>query len=431
MERARRPPLPLPAKPPPGPFRRRWWRSPLRGPWLASFLGSALLPLIAICFVTGLLSHAAYDPNLGRNEVIGPGGLDVVVVDWPTSPAWLYALNQGLHVATGIGAIPLLLAKLWSVMPKLYEWPPVRSLAHGLERLSLALLVGGSLFVFFTGVLNIQLYYPWKFNFLPAHYYGAWIFVAALTLHVALKVPTMRRAFRERGVLSPLGDDLEHTLPEPFDEETTTPAEPAAPTISRRGLIASVGAACLGMLVLAGGQSVGGPLRRLSLLGPHGDNPGAGPNGFQVNKTAAAVGITREQAGPGWRLRVTGPGGTRELSREDLLRMAQATERLPIACVEGWSTTQQWTGVRLADLAALAGAAADDTVLVESLQRAGAFRQATLDSDAVRDERSLLALKVNGADLSLDHGFPARVIVPALPGVHCTKWVASMRFGAA
>jgi DMSO/TMAO reductase YedYZ molybdopterin-dependent catalytic subunit len=185
------------------------------------------------------------------------------------------------------------------------------------------------------------------------------------------------------------------------------------------------------MLVLAGGQSVGGPLRRLSFLGPHGDNPGGGPNGFQVNKTAAAVGVTREQAGSAWVLRVVGPAGATELAREDLLRMAQATERLPIACVEGWSTTQEWTGVRLADLAALAGARADDTVLVESLQRAGAFRQATLDSGAVRDQRSLLALKVNGADLSLDHGFPARVIVPALPGVHCTKWVASMRFGAA
>ena len=36
---------------------------------------------------------------------------------------------------------------------------------------------------------------------------------------------------------------------------------------------------------------------------------------------------------------------------------------------------------------------------------------------------SLLALKVNGEDLSPDHGYPARVIVPALPGVHNTKWV--------
>ena len=37
-------------------------------------------------------------------------------------------------------------------------------------------------------------------------------------------------------------------------------------------------------------------------------------------------------------------------------------------------------------------------------------------------------LKVNGADLSLDHGYPARLIVPALPGVHNTKWVSEIRF---
>ena len=49
----------------------------------------------------------------------------------------------------------------------------------------------------------------------------------------------------------------------------------------------------------------------------------------------------------------------------------------------------------------------------------------------VLDPDSLLALQVNGAALSLDHGHPARVIVPALPGVHCTKWVRSITFRAA
>jgi DMSO/TMAO reductase YedYZ molybdopterin-dependent catalytic subunit len=46
----------------------------------------------------------------------------------------------------------------------------------------------------------------------------------------------------------------------------------------------------------------------------------------------------------------------------------------------------------------------------------------------VQDPRSLLALRVEGEDLSLDHGYPARIIVPALPGVHNTKWVARMTF---
>jgi DMSO/TMAO reductase YedYZ molybdopterin-dependent catalytic subunit len=68
-------------------------------------------------------------------------------------------------------------------------------------------------------------------------------------------------------------------------------------------------------------------------------------------------------------------------------------------------------------------------VVVESLQRAGAFRSASLTAGQVADPRSLLALRVNGEDLSLDHGFPARIIAPALPGVLCTKWVGRMMFG--
>ena len=100
--------------------------------------------------------------------------------------------------------------------------------------------------------------------------------------------------------------------------------------------------------------------------------------------------------------------------------------------MEGWSTSDQWwRGVRLRDLAALVGYEADAApdVLVESLQRHGAFRRAALRANQVRDPRSLLALDVNGEPLTPDHGYPARIIVPAAPGVLNTKWVARMTFG--
>ena len=87
-----------------------------------------------------------------------------------------------------------------------------------------------------------------------------------------------------------------------------------------------------------------------------------------------------------------------------------------------------WTGVRLRDLAVLAGVARPSSVLVESLERGGAFSQVVLSAGQVRDTDSLLALRVNGADLTPDHGYPARVIVPASPGVHNTKWVARLTF---
>jgi DMSO/TMAO reductase YedYZ molybdopterin-dependent catalytic subunit len=106
------------------------------------------------------------------------------------------------------------------------------------------------------------------------------------------------------------------------------------------------------------------------------------------------------------------------------------TARLPIACVEGWSTgTQRWTGVRLRDLAAMAGVASPKSVFVESLQRGG-FGATTLAANQISNPDSLLALQVNGVDLSLDHGYPARVVVPANPGVHNTKWVTRLTFAA-
>ena len=175
---------------------------------------------------------------------------------------------------------------------------------------------------------------------------------------------------------------------------------------------------------------VGGPLRRLAVLAPHGPTAGDGPNDFQVNKTAASVGIEPEQTGALWVLELEGPTRV-SLSRDELLAMPQATERLPIACVEGWTTTQEWTGVRLGDLARRAGVVEAGPLRVKSLQENGIFSQATATAGQVANPRSLLALKVNGVDLSLDHGFPARVIVPALPGVHCTKWVARMTFSEA
>jgi DMSO/TMAO reductase YedYZ molybdopterin-dependent catalytic subunit len=391
-------------------------------------LGSLLLPLLLIVGATGFLSHAAYQPDLGHNAILDPArDFQPFIFSWPTSPSWLYALNQGLHVNVGVVAVPLLLAKLWSVIPRLFAWPPVKSPAMAIERASLLLLVGGALFEFATGILNIQVYYPWHFSFLQAHYYGAWVFLAALFAHVTVKTPVIVRAFRERGVVKPLRASLRETAAEPYDPDGLAPVSPAAPTMSRRGLLGLVGAGSLTLFAVTAGETIGGPLRRVALLAPRGRVFGNGPNDFQVNKTAAAARIPIEATGDSWRLAVDAPQPL-SFTREQLLALPQHTYDLPIACVEGWTTTQRWTGVRLADLAEMAGPPPGMLMRVESLQPKGAFRQVTLNHDQSHDPRSLLALKVNGADLSLDHGYPARLIVPALPGVHNTKWVKAIRF---
>ena len=419
----------LPKDPPPfTPSEPDFWYSPLRGPWLTSLLGSLLLVGILVVAGTGFLSHVAYAPDVGANAIVPRAGTwDWLLFDWPTGWPWLYALTQGLHVTIGVVTVPLLLAKLWSVIPKLFEWPPARGIGHLLERLSLLLLVGSAIFQFATGIANFQLYYPFRFNFVIAHYWGAWIFMAAVAVHVVTKLPVMRSAYRERGLLQPLIDDLsaDGGGVEPHVAHGLAAPNPEPPTLTRRGLLGLIGVASGGLLVTTAGQSLGGPFRRLAVLAPRG-----GDIGFPVNKTAAAAAVTPAMVGTAWRLELK---GSREvmLSRADLLAMPQRTYDLPIACVEGWSSTQRWTGVRIADLARIAGAAPDDFAAIGSVQPKGVLRQASLTPGQVRSEQALLALKVDDEDLSMDHGFPARIVVPGLPGVHCTKWVGSMTFGAA
>ncbi|MER7889835.1 molybdopterin-dependent oxidoreductase [Micromonospora sp. NPDC094482] len=406
------------------------WRSPLRGPWLTSVYGLALLVTLPLVIVTGLLDYAAYSPQFGQAFPTDVGWLRLPPFDWPTRPSWLFRLTQGLHVGLGIVLIPLVLGKLWSVIPKLFDWPPARSVAQLLERLSLLLLVGGILFQIATGLLNIQYSYLFGFDFYTAHYFGAWVFTAALVVHVVLKLPRLVTALRSRPARAELRTPRARTRPEPPDPDRLVPPRPGPATVSRRGAIALVGGGSLLLAALTFGQSLDGPLRRTALLLPRGRDPGGGPNGFPVNRSAAAAGIQAADTGSGWRLTLRGAGRTVTLDRAGLLAMAQHTASLPIACVEGWSTQQTWTGVRLRDLAALAGLPDPAAAHVRSLERAGLFRQATLQANQVLDADSLLALRVNGVDLSLDHGFPARIIVPALPGVHCTKWVTDIEFRA-
>ncbi|HWH29324.1 MAG TPA: molybdopterin-dependent oxidoreductase [Mycobacteriales bacterium] len=417
---------------PGGPFDRRSWRSPLRGPWLTSVLGLVLLVGFPVVIVTGLLSYAAYDPSLGGSNEQTPGhGLLGGWADtfaWPTSPVWLYRVTQGTHVLLGLALVPVLLSKLWSVAPKLFEWPPVNSPAQAVERVSILLIVASSLFQLVTGVMNIQYDYAWGFSFYTGHFYGAWVFIVAFAAHVAIKMPTLVRSLRSRSFTAEMRTPTDRSRPEPPDPDLLVPPEPAEPTISRRGVLALTGGASAAVVGLSAGQSID-PLRRTALLSPRGQDLGDGPNDFQVNTTFADARIDETETRSSWRLTLVGPDGERErLTRGDLLALPLATHELPIACVEGWSTSQSWTGVPLRDLAERVGGSAAEEVFLESLQRGGAFATMSVTGRQLRDPRTMVALLVNGADLSLDHGFPARLIVPAAPGVRNTKWLDTVTF---
>ena len=151
--------------------------------------------------------------------------------------------------------------------------------------------------------------------------------------------------------------------------------------------------------------------------------PGVGPQGLPVRQTAARAKVT--DVGPEYRLVVEGPHRL-ELTPADLAAFPQRSERLPITCVEGWSASATWTGVRLGDLLEAAGLPRDTEVTVESLQERGLYRKSTVAPPHAASPRTLLATGLNGALLDRDHGYPVRLIAPNRPGVMQTKWVTKV-----
>lgn len=373
-----------------GPFKEGAFTSKLHDEKTAAYLGMALGISFSVAFLTGLLSYGIQDPP--------PWFL------WPSRPFNLYRISQGLHVATGIATIPLLLAKLWTVFPKFFTWPPFKNLTHAFERLSLLPLVGGSVFLLMSGLNNIALWYPYDFFFRSAHFWASWITIGAMIVHIGAKASITRRALRR------------------------TPKSQRRPEssggLTRRGFLGAV-AASVGVVTLATvGQTIR-PLRNLSLLAPR--NPAVGPQGFPVNKTARAAKVLESAVDPAWRLRIEGAiNRPVSFSLAELGAMKQRSATLPISCVEGWSATVDWEGVPLRDLLNLAGASRDATVSAESLQPKGLYRKSELNRLHAFDPDTLVALRVNGEPLHLDHGFPARIVAPNRPGVMQTKWLSSL-----
>ena len=111
-------------------------------------------------------------------------------------------------------------------------------------------------------------------------------------------------------------------------------------------------------------------LRRVSVFGVR---SGDGPQELPVNKSAYAAQVTAKALDPSYRLEVSNRGTVRHLTRADLLALPQAERTLPIACVEGWSASAEWSGVQLRDLLSIVGSGDDVDIVVRSLQEGGSY----------------------------------------------------------
>lgn len=382
-----------------------WWphfSSTLRSTAVTARVGRVLGLAIGVCFVTGMLSHYQYAPWAWLPE--------------PAQPVWAYRITQGIHVATGTATIPLLLLKLWTVYPNLWRWPPIRSVKNALERGSVAVLVAATLVQLTTGFFNALNWYPFRWYFVNVHRFLAYVVVGSILLHIAVKLPDIRY-----GLQTPIADgDVLTEVPWSDNPESHSNAgplpPPPTPALSRRGVLTAAGAGIGVVVVTSVGQTLT-PLEPLGLLAIR--QPSKGPQLVPVNRTAEQAKVGPAATAADWALAVTGAKAY-SLTLAEVEAMVDAEARLPITCVEGWSVGAHWRGIRLLDLVLRAGGSVDSRVQFHSLETEGYNHSEMFGPQLAH---ALLATHLNGERLTVDHGYPLRLIAPNRPGVLNTKWL--------
>ena len=117
-------------------------------------------------------------------------------------------------------------------------------------------------------------------------------------------------------------------------------------------------------------------------------------------------------------------------SFDDLKDLELIEKAVTLACVSNpvggeLISNAIWTGYRVRDLLARSGIRPDaDMVLSTSVD---GFTVGTPVEALTDDRDAMLAIGMNGVPLPVEHGYPARLVVPGLYGfVSATKWVVDL-----
>jgi DMSO/TMAO reductase YedYZ molybdopterin-dependent catalytic subunit len=111
---------------------------------------------------------------------------------------------------------------------------------------------------------------------------------------------------------------------------------------------------------------------------------------------------------------------------DDLAPLPVHARMIRISCVSGWTSVNTWSGYLVRDVLALAG--------LQPGVKQLSFRSVTdysvpWPAHRLLGDNALLATKVNGEDLMVEHGGPVRLIAPGYPGQDMVKQVVRIRAG--
>jgi DMSO/TMAO reductase YedYZ molybdopterin-dependent catalytic subunit len=148
---------------------------------------------------------------------------------------------------------------------------------------------------------------------------------------------------------------------------------------------------------------------------------------FPAYHIADAVPVWDEKARGPWALEVS--GAVRRPLRiplDELARMPGISQRVNHYCVEGWTAVATWRGVRVSDLARLAGLT-PDAGFVDFQSFDDGYHE-SWDLASAMHPQTLVAYAMDGRWLGPAHGAPARLHSPVKLGYKNTKYLTRVVF---
>jgi DMSO/TMAO reductase YedYZ molybdopterin-dependent catalytic subunit len=128
-----------------------------------------------------------------------------------------------------------------------------------------------------------------------------------------------------------------------------------------------------------------------------------------------------------WKLEVSGAVKRPfSLTLDELQKLPRTTQKVDHFCVEGWNARAVWSGVRMSEIAKMAGVNAD----AQYVDFAG-FDQdyhESWDMESAMHPQTLIAYGMDGHLLGPGHGAPARVHSPVKLGYKNTKYLTKIVF---
>jgi DMSO/TMAO reductase YedYZ molybdopterin-dependent catalytic subunit len=124
-----------------------------------------------------------------------------------------------------------------------------------------------------------------------------------------------------------------------------------------------------------------------------------------------------------WRLKIEGlVDKPISFTFDEIKALPQKIETKNFICVEGWGLDhQKWGGVHLKEIFSRVKISPNAKFI--TFHAIGGQYKDSLSIKEALEPDTMLAYKLNGKDLSADHGFPLRLIIPRMYAYKGVKWV--------